>query len=158
MPSLPPAADGVFRVYLPDSQKRKVIADQSFDIVSRYRTSRIYADEIEANPGKWVMLFRESMTGDIDRLPPHTVTTLIYSLWPGYLDRDSNHLASWCRQQAIALEVAHTSGHADPNSLVRLAQALNPRMVVPIHTQAPQIMDSLVRNVRVLRDGDWLAI
>jgi ribonuclease J len=158
LPSLPRAADGVFRIYLPDSQKRKVIADQSFDIVSRYRTSRIYADEIEANPGKWVMLFRESMTGDIDRLPPHTVTTLIYSLWPGYLDRDSNHLASWCRQQAIALEVAHTSGHADPNSLVRLAQALNPRMVVPIHTQAPQIMDSLVRNVRVLRDGDWLAI
>lgn len=81
------------------------------------------------------MLFRESKTGDIDRLPPHTATMPIYSLWPGYLDRDSNHLASWCRHPAIALEVAHTSGHADPNSLVRLARALNPRIVVPIHTK-----------------------
>jgi ribonuclease J len=158
LPSLPRPADGVLRVYLPDSQKRRIIANRQFDIVSQFRAARIYATEIEATPDRWVMLFRESMTGDIDRLPPHTATMLIYSLWPGYLDRDSNHLASWCRQQAIALEVSHTSGHADPNSLVRLARALNPRMVVPIHTQAPQIMASLVPNVRVLRDGDWLEV
>jgi ribonuclease J len=158
LPSLPRPADGVLRVYLPDSQKRRIIANRQFDIVSQFRAARIYADEIEATPDRWVMLFRESMTPDVDRLPPRTASTLIYSLWPGYLDRDNGRLASWCRQQAIALEIAHTSGHADPNSLVRLAQALNPRMIVPIHTEAPQIMDSLVRNVRVLRDGDWLEV
>lgn len=158
LPSLPLPADGALRVYLPDSQKRKIIADRQFDIVSPFRAARIYAEEIEANPSKWVMLFRESMTPDLDRLPPHTASTLINSLWPGYLDRDSNQLASWCHRHEIALKIAHTSGHADPNSLARLAHALNPRMVVPIHTQAPQIMDSLVRNVRVLRDGAWLEV
>ena len=93
---------------------------------------------------------------DIDRFPPHTATTLIYSLWPGYLDRDNGRLASWCRQNSIALEIAHTSGHADKTSLVRLAQTLRPRLVVPIHTEAPQVMQALVRNVHILRDGNWL--
>jgi ribonuclease J len=158
LPSLPRPADGVLRVYLPDSQKRRIIADRQFNIVCPFRTARIYADEIEATPRKWVMLFRESMTRDVDRLPPHNVSTLIYSMWPGYLDRDRNHLASWRRRHEIALKIAHTSGHADPNSLTRLAQALNPRIIVPIHTKAPHIMDSLLRNVCVLRDLDWLDV
>jgi ribonuclease J len=98
------------------------------------------------------------MTRDIDRLPAHTATTLIYSLWPGYLDRDSSRLASRCQRHGIALKIAHTSGHADPNSLVRLAQALDPRMIIPMHTEAPRIMESLVRNVHILHDGDWLTV
>jgi ribonuclease J len=158
LPSLPQPANGVMRVYLPDRQKRRVIADRLFDAVSRHRSARIYPEEIEANPRKWVMLFRDSMMPDIDRLPPNTAATLIYSLWPGYLDQDRSRLASWCQKRAIALKTAHTSGHADPNSLVRLAKALSPRMVIPIHTEAPRIMESLVRNVHMLHDGDWLRV
>ncbi|MFZ5681309.1 MAG: MBL fold metallo-hydrolase [Bradyrhizobiaceae bacterium] len=158
LPSLPKPSNGGLRVYLPDSQKRRIIADQLFDVVSRYRSARIYSEEIVASPGKWVMLFRDSMTRDIDRLPPRITTVLIYSMWPGYLDRDRSQLASWCQKQAVALEIAHTSGHAEPDSLARLAEALNPRMVVPIHTEAPQVMGSLIPNVRALRDGDWLDI
>jgi ribonuclease J len=129
-----------------------------FDVVSRHRSARIYLEEIGANPRKWIMVFRGSMTRDIDRLPAHTATTLIYSLWPGYLDRDSSRLASWCQRHGIALKIAHTSGHADPNSLVRLAQVLDPRMIIPMHTEAPRIMESLVRNVHILHDGDWLTV
>ena len=89
---------------------------------------------------------------------PYPVTTLIYSLWTGYLDRDRSQLASWCQKRAILLKMAHTSGHADPSSLVRLAKALNPRVVIPIHTEAPRVMESLVGNVRILHDGDWLTV
>jgi ribonuclease J len=158
LPSLPQPANGVMRVYWPDRQKRRVIADRLFDVVSRHRSARIYPQEIEANPRKWVMLFRDSMMPDIDRLPPNTATTLIYSLWPGYLDQDHSRLASWRQKRAILLKIAHTSGHADPSSLARLAQALNPRMVIPIHTEAPRIMESLVLNVHILHDGDWLTV
>jgi len=158
LPSLPQPTNGVMRVYLPDSQKRRVIADRLFDVVSRHRSARIYPEEIEASPRKWVMLFRDSMTRDIDRLPAHTATTLIYSLWPGYLDRDGSRLASWCQRHGISLKIAHTSGHADPNSIVRLAHALDPRMIIPMHTEAPRIMELLVQNVHILNDGDWLTV
>jgi len=158
LPSLPQPANGALRVYLPDPQRHRVIADRLFDVVSRHQSARIYLEEIEANPRKWVMLFRDSMMPDIDRLPPRTATTLIYSVWPGYLDRDRSQLASWCQKRAILLKMAHTSGHADPSSLVRLAKALNPRVVIPIHTEAPRVMESLVGNVRILHDGDWLTV
>ena len=158
LPSLPPPARDAMRVYLPDSQKRRMIADRLFDVVSRHRSARIYPEEIEANPRKWVMLFRESMMPDINRLPPHTATTLIYSLWPGYLDSNHSRLESWCNKRAILLATTHTSGHADPRSLVRLAKALDARMVVPIHTEAPLVMENLVRNVHILHDGDWLTV
>ena len=98
------------------------------------------------------------MMRDIDRLPPNTATTLIYSLWPGYLNQDRGRLASCCQKRAILLKTAHASGHADPSNLIRLAKALDPRMVIPIHTEAPQVMESLVRNVRIQRDGDWLTV
>jgi ribonuclease J len=158
LPSLPRADQGGFRVYLPDLQKRRIIADKAFDLVSRYRRARIYREEMVADPARWVMLFRESMMRDIERLPPHTASTLLYSLWPGYLQRGNSRLEGWCREQEIAFEIVHTSGHADPRTLARLAQALNARMVVPIHTDAPLVMKTLIPNVRTVRDGDWLTI
>ncbi len=158
LPSLPRPSNGGLRVYLPGSQKRRVVSQQLFDIVSRFRTARIYSEEIEAAPHKWAMLFRSSMTRDIDRFSPHTATTLVYSLWPGYLDRDNDRLTSWCRRYEISLEIAHTSGHADQESLIRLARAVNPRIVVPIHTEAPQVMKVMIPNVYVLGDRRWLEV
>ncbi|MBI3699665.1 MAG: MBL fold metallo-hydrolase [Afipia sp.] len=158
LPSLPNPSDGDLPVFLPNNQKRRIIADQLFDIVSRYRSKRIYSEEIAANPSRWVMLFRDSMIHDIDQLPQRTATTLIYSMWPGYLDRENSRLSSWCQKQEIALEIAHTSGHADPASLVRLAQALNPNMVIPIHTAAPLVFRSIIPNTHLLPDREWLTV
>jgi ribonuclease J len=156
LPSLPRA--GAMRVYLPANQKRRIVTDRLFHVVSRYKFARIYSDEIATHPRNWVMLFRDSMTRDIDRLPSHTATTLIYSLWPGYLDRNNSRLTSWCQRRAISLEIAHTSGHADPAGLARLARALKARMVVPIHTETPQAMKALIENVRAQSDGAWFEV
>jgi len=112
LPSLPRAKGATFRVYLPDTQKRRIMADKIFDLTLRYRTSRIYSDEIATDPRRWVMLFRDSMTRDIDRLVSLKGTTLIYSLWPGYLDRADSRLRSWCKAHNIKLTMCHTSGHA----------------------------------------------
>jgi ribonuclease J len=158
VPSLPRAREGGFRVYLPDLQKRRIVADQTLDLVSRYRSARIYSEEIARDSKRYVMLFRESMMPDIDRLPPRTASTLVFSLWPGYLRRATSYLEAWCREHEIRLEVAHTSGHADPHTLVRIANALKAKMVVPIHTQAPLVMQQLIPNVRLLRDTEWLEL
>jgi ribonuclease J len=156
--SLPRAGRRGFRVYLPDRQKWRIVADKAFDLVSRYRTSRIYRDEIAANPHRWVMLFRESMMMEMDRMLGSAGTTLIYSLWPGYLDRAENGLRSWCKKQGIELKVCHTSGHADPQTLARFASALQPRVSIPIHTNAPHIFERLIPNTLILNDGIWFGL
>jgi hypothetical protein len=71
----------------------------------------------------------------------------------GLSAQDSNRLASWRRQHAIAPEIANTPGYADQRRFVRLAHALNPRIIVSIHTETPEIMDSLLPNVRIQRTG-----
>jgi hypothetical protein len=61
--------------------------------------------------------------------------------------------ASPCRARPNPA-MARCSGHADWAALVRQANALNPEIVVPIHTQARHVMGSLVPNVQLLADGD----
>jgi ribonuclease J len=156
LPSLPRANNSGIRVYLPEVQKRRIITNQVFDLVSPYRTSRIYREEIASDSDRWVMLFRESMIADVDRMQGLIGTKLIYSQWPGYLDR--GRLVGWCKGRGIELIICHTSGHADPQTLVRLAKALHPCHVVPIHTSAPHMMKALIPNTLVLDDGDWLEL
>jgi ribonuclease J len=142
MPSLPRASQDGLRVYLPSAQKRRIVIERDFEVLSPYRSSRIYPEEIIGHPAGWVMLFRESMTSDIERLGPRTASTLIYSMWPGDLRRETSTLAAWCQRHGIAVELAHTSGHADAATLLRLAKAINATAVVPIHTEAPLSMSS----------------
>jgi ribonuclease J len=63
---------------------------------------------------------------------------VVRSLGPGYLDNESGQaLRAFCARNALPLELAHSSGHADVADLARLAQALSPERVIPIHTRAP---------------------
>jgi ribonuclease J len=163
LPSLPQPAHGAMRVYVPHRQMHGLLAQKRLDLLSRYGAHRIHRGEIKASPRRWVMLFRASMRTDVAPLSPDIPTLLLHAMWPGYLERDDDSgggrggggLAAWCRARGIALTTAHTSGHADRASLIRFAQALDARMVVPIHTTAPDVMASLMRNVRPLADGEW---
>ena len=49
---------------------------------------------------------------------------------------------------------AHTSGHAPVADLQRLAAALNPRKLVPIHTEHGEDFSQLFANVVTLNDGE----
>jgi ribonuclease J len=52
----------------------------------------------------------------------------------------------------------HTSGHASPDDLKRLVAALNPKMLVPIHTDAPERYSELYPYVTAHTDGEWWEI
>lgn len=60
IPSLPRAGNGI-RVYLPDRQKRRLMADKNFALIEKFCSSRIFPDEIAAEPSRWLMLFRDPM-------------------------------------------------------------------------------------------------
>ena len=62
---------------------------------------------------------------------------LIYSQWPGYLDRDRVDIRDWCTQQELNFEILHTSGHADIRTLIELARSVEAKRLIPIHTDSP---------------------
>ena len=155
LPSLPVPSAVDLRIYLGIRQKMQIVRQRAFKLIEPLRTTRIYPEEICESPASWVMLFRDSMMADIDRMETLRETRLIYSMWSGYLDRDSSRLMTWCRNKDIPLIHRHTSGHAAPTMLRRFAKALAPEHIVPIHTAVPHLYIEHFESVKLCADGEW---
>jgi ribonuclease J len=134
-----------------------ILASRRFDLVERFRARRVFSEEIRTAPGRFAMMFRATMaaglTGaDLGR------GCLIYSLWPGYLDRDRVDLRAWASAAGLDFEVVHSSGHAGWADLQRMTRAVNPRVLVPIHTEHPEAFTQLFPRVCSLPNGAWLDV
>ena len=156
--SLPSPLSNDMRIFLPQAQKHRIVRDKRFDLVEPYRSNRIFLPELMAQQDRFVMLFRPSMIGDLQAHGDLSEATLIYSLWPGYLTQESFDIRAWCAQANIVFEIHHTSGHADLETLKMLAQALDPRTIVPIHTDVPERYSEHFSNVKRRKDGEWCRI
>lgn len=158
-PRLPQPGWSGFRVYLPWAQKQGIIKNQLFDLARSFSHCRIYPEELEDAASRSVMLFRPSMRKDLERADCLKNARLVYSLWPGYLEREQYRpLKEWLDQHSIPLVHCHTSGHAPLSELKRLAEAINPKVLVPIHTFQPEEYHDHFKNVLLKDDGEWWGI
>ena len=64
----------------------------------------------------------------------------------------------WRERNGIPMTQLHTSGHASYLDLKRFAEALNPKILVPIHTFNPREFTNLSPKVEQKRDGEWWEI
>lgn len=155
-PRLPQAGWEGIKVFLPASQKRQVVRGQHFAIADRYKDSRIYPEQLAGACAHAVMLFRPSMMRDLEQAACLDGAILVYSLWPGYLKRaELGSFHEWLKERRIPLVHCHTSGHASPQDLQRFAEALAPRMLVPIHSFATKRFSEHFENVQLKEDGQW---
>ena len=67
----------------------------------------------------------------------------IYSQWKGYLDKEFKeyeYLQKFVPENHIYL---HTSGHADYDTLKNVCKILNPRIIIPIHSEKPEVFEKI---------------
>ena len=84
------------------------------------------------------------------------VDSLLDELRRGSGDRDKRRqVEEWLKDNGIRMESLHTSGHAAPITLQRLATTLAPRRLVPIHTFERDKYPDLFDNVTIHEDGTW---
>jgi ribonuclease J len=143
-------------VFIPQAQrihlKRKGIAP----LVDSYRGFRLWPENLAAQAPRSVMLFRGWMLRDLERAQALTSAKVIWSQWEGYLEEGSGaKLKVECAARSIPFEVIHTSGHASIADLKRLAAAVKPKALVPIHTFGAERFPELFANVRLRRDREW---
>jgi ribonuclease J len=154
----PRREDGILVFYpnrLASSLKRRRL-DKIHDM---FLASQVTLDEILAAPHRYLMLFRPSMIGDDfgGRLPERV--RCLFSRWEGYLDQPDWVAARTTIQAAGGdLVPVHTSGHIFVQHLGEFARNVNPRLLVPIHTQKPEAFQGIFEPVRVLNDGEPLEI
>jgi ribonuclease J len=85
---------------------------------------------------------------------------LIYSQWKGYLEEDHK---TYCTdvinrlkdQGKVKFTHIHTSGHATLEELKELAIAINPKKIVPIHTDNPTKMKLEFASVGLANTEVW---
>ena len=129
------------------------------DIVYKFRPFEISVEELKASKKGVFLIFRESLLADIRRIGNFEDSVLIYSMYKGYMREPRfEAIKEFLKDNGIALKVIHTSGHATFQDLKKLVSALRPETVVPIHTFEPQMYSKFHDNVRLLPDGEALAI
>jgi len=150
--------DGI-RVFLPKSQKYRIIKQAAFDTSDSYKPFRIYSDQLAAVAPKSVLLFRPSMMRDLDDAACTAGASVICSVWAGYLNDPSNQrFLTWMKDRGIPLEHCHTSGHASVADLRRMREAFADAVAVPVHLADRDGFVKLFESVQLHQDGEWWEI
>ena len=109
-------------------------------------------DVIMLRPSLWTDFERKGVTLNPD-------DAWVFSMWAGYLqENDYPDLRRRFEEAGATIQQIHTSGHAAPDDLVRFAQAVAPKCLVPIHGEAWDRCLHRFDNVRRLNDGEQFEV
>jgi ribonuclease J len=147
------------RVYVPPNQRRKVKDAGAFWRVEQIKPFRIFEEGLAQDRARYVLTFRPGSLGFLERAGCLDRAQAVWSMWPGYLQEPSGkRLSSLLGSRSIPLTIHHTSGHASIPDLQRLAKAIAPKALVPIHSFGAHRYQELFDNVAVQTDGQWWSV
>jgi len=157
---LPHASWGRIRVCYPWYVARRFEEMGLNDILERHRANGIRWARLNETEDKAVMLVRPGFLFDIKKHLDLKDATWIYSMWPGYFEKSQSlrKLRSYLESKNVRYEYLHTSGHAMLSDLKRLAEAMSPDMIIPIHSFHPDRFIDHFSNVRILKDGEMFSL
>jgi ribonuclease J len=147
-------------VFIPKSQRVQLVKNNIAPLVDSYRGFRLWPEQLAEHAPRSVMLFRGWMMRDLDRAKALSGARVFWSQWDGYLEAGGTGAAlkADCEARAIPFESIHTSGHASPSDLRRLAAAIAPKRLIPIHTFERLRFPNLFSNVELADDGEWIEV
>lgn len=155
--SIPQVGFPDLRVFVPQRQRVLVKESREFDRVTTLGAVRVFAEELAANPGRFVFHVPSSTTFELLRAGILDATgAAAWSLWDGYLrDRSGVRLLNALSESGVGFSKIHTSGHASVPDLRRLVEAVNPARVVPMHSEATGRFTDLFPRVERHLDNEW---
>lgn len=123
------------------------------------RAGKVTAEQLAANPASFVYLARSSgaTVALLRYLIQTTMPTVVWSQWGGYLKK-GGPVPQFCIENGIKPVLIHSGGHAHPEDLARLASRINPKVVVPIHTERASLFSSIISNVKEIHDGELVEV
>ncbi len=118
-------------------------------------------EEIQQTPEKYLIKHNQ-----IKRLIKETSpssSTIIYSLWDGYLNKEYNNAYSSSLDALQSIKNTefiqiHSSGHADFKTIDTLIKKISPETILPVHTENPERFEKHYKNTVLLKDGEVFAI
>jgi len=155
-PSLPPFDGDNIRIFYIRGHAENIVEHLDKSILYKYKTRKIEIDEIVDRREQMVLKLPVSALKKISKIlikkNPFENVKYIFSMWKGYLDKDSYH-QDYCNEYNAELVQVHVSGHAYLNDLKRFTRALKPKKLVPIHTLSGNDFESHFENVTLYDDS-----
>lgn len=144
------------RLWVPPSYPASVASRRlgHTDWAKRLGKGTITAAEMNRDPERYVVLFRQSMQEGLfgNNLPPGVAC--VFSYWPGYLKEPRTRtLVAAIDAVSGNLLLRHASGHAHPDDLRRFVEALHPRLLIPVHTDSPEAWKLWWPETKIAVDG-----
>jgi len=78
---------------------------------------------------------------------------ILYSMWDGYRTRENSSIQSFL-ELAGAWESLHTSGHASTSDIKAVIDKVSPSMVIPIHTDNPDVLQTICPSEIIVSTDD----
>lgn len=156
MPTLPHIGTQAGDLRLLSFPGQKIVDRGAPSRIAAYRAAgaSVTAESLRAGPSRYAMLFRPRMIETVfgGQLPPSS--TCLYGYWNGYLSKlDWLNAKKALETTAGRLIETHTSGHIFAEDLRTLITTLNPRRVIPVHTNKPEGFHKLHAGTILLPDG-----
>ncbi len=147
------------RVFYPYYLTQKMFKDlEGAKLMNQFSKYKIKREEI-SNLKDYCMLIRDSMISDLQHINNINHSVFIYSMWNGYKNLEKNKtLLNYAQTKKMRIVDLHTSGHADIRTLQRTIDSIQPKMVIPIHTENPGLFTQKYRNTLVVNDGEIITV
>jgi len=153
-------------VYADYSMNERIKNDSEFfgDFQKRLYRHRVTKEEMEADPSRYLYYSKMSRFRIMELYKKFGPINLIYSQWLGYLNRKNDdyfgaeEIAAYQNDPQVNFTYAHTSGHATVDTLHKMVEALQPALLVPIHTEYPDDYAKHFDRVMTLKDGEPLKL
>ena len=130
------------------------------DIPDRHRRNGIRWTRLREIEDKVVLLVRPNFLDDIKKYLTLEGAIWIYSMWSGYLERETSlqKLRTYFQNKGVRIESLHTGGHAGISDLKRITEAMKPSTVIPIHSFHTEKFIEEFSNVMLVKDGETFPI
>ena len=149
---LPPLKDDHIRIRYIKGHADKIAAAFGPELLYKYNHKKITLDEIINNREKLVLRFSMKdmalLAKKMNEIKDLKQALFIYSMWSGYL-KEQPSLHELHSKFNIPMMEIHTSGHAYKNDLLRFIDALQPKVLIPVHTLNANEYKKEVKTINV---------
>jgi ribonuclease J len=148
-----------YKVYVPTRQRVQVKTSGQFDRMALVSECRVFPEWLAGRAGEITLLQPSSAMPELLREGILTGGAVVWSMWPGYLqDAGGMRLTYSLNSEGIPFAVDHSSGRATTSGLRRLVTALNPKVVVPIHSEGALRYGDHFDRVQWRSDHEWWSV
>lgn len=119
------------------------------EILNDKSTPLLKDAEISSDPGKYVLALSraEDIIGLADLKPPTGSVFILSTSEPHTEEQvlEMDKIENWAKILGMRFHHIHASGHASGPEIIEIIEEINPRRVIPIHSQHPDMFEKLLK-------------